>query len=119
LFEVKASKKKDRRGRKQKRHLERLHEFFETDMAAELRGFANVARKAAESPEQTYVTEIDACIAEAMKNGHALRSPERGLHYLVMMTKGQDVDEAMRPRAWAPYVLSLLLSRTQTICGNS
>lgn len=122
LIEIKASKNLDSRGKKQKRNLKKVHDFFETDRAVGLRGFAGeVQREAPESPERTYVAEINACITEALINGCAAKSPERGLSYLVMTTKGPNIEDAMRSlnlkepwvfdlneakmhRAWAPYL---------------
>jgi hypothetical protein len=84
LIEVKASKKLDSRGNKQKRSLEKLRTFYETDKGEGLRGFPEVRRQAYEMPERTHVDQINECIVEALKNGCAIRQPERGLHYIVM-----------------------------------
>ncbi len=79
LIEVKTSKKLNRRGKKQKRSLKKLHAFYETDMVEGFRGFPVLRRRAAEVPELTYVDQINECIVEAQKDGHAVRNPERGL----------------------------------------
>jgi hypothetical protein len=124
LIEVKASKKQDSRGKKQKRSLEKLQTFYETDKG-ELRGFPNVRRQAYESPERTYVDQINECIAEAQKNGYAIRQPERGLYYVVMTRYSPSVELVMGPldlkapwmfflneakssRTWAPYLPFIL-----------
>jgi hypothetical protein len=127
LIEVKASKKLDSRGRKQRRNLEKLQSFFETDKIAELRGFSNVRRQASERPERTHIEELNACITDALKNGCASRSPERGLFYVVASRERSaiqevlqslelkaplafDLNEAKNHRAWAsyyPFILSI------------
>jgi hypothetical protein len=73
LIEVKASKNLDRRGKKQKRSLQKLRAFYETDRASGLRGFAEVRRRANETPERTYVDQLNGCIAEASENGYAVQ----------------------------------------------
>jgi hypothetical protein len=121
LIEVKSSKGLNTRGKRQKRALEKLHSFFETDKAKELRGVRNVRRVSFESAERTYVDELNACIAEARKNGFAVRKPEPGLAYIVMTDRGKDLVDTLnglKPKApwvftlndhklqrdWAPYV---------------
>jgi len=120
LMEVKAGETLDRRGKRQKRNLAKLHDFLETDRAEWLRGHADVRREAIELPERGYVDQLNACIAEALTGGYAVRSPERGLHYVAMTTNGPDIDDILQPlqlkkpwlfqlnefkahRAWAPY----------------
>jgi hypothetical protein len=124
LIEVKAGSEVDRRGRRQKRNLAKLREFFENDRAEGLRGAAGIRRVAPSTPGRDYVEELNGLIAEAMKNGHAVHSPEAGLHYIVMtsmMTSdGSEVGEILErlklkkswilalnefknERTWAPY----------------
>lgn len=125
LIEVKASKTLDSRGKKQRRSLEKLRTFYETDKAEGLRGFPEVRRQAYEMPERTHVNQINECIAEALKRGYAVRQPERGLYYIVMTQEGPGPEHAMdslelkapwafflnrfkSDRAWAPYLPFLL-----------
>jgi hypothetical protein len=120
LTEVKAGSSVDRRGRRQKRGLAKLREFFENDNVEGLRGAAGIRRVAPSTPGRDYVEELNASIAEAMKDGHAVRSPEAGLYYIVMTTDGPEVGEILdrlklknpwiialnefkNERAWAPY----------------
>lgn len=121
LIEVKASKKLDGRAKRQKRSLEKLRTFYETDKSEGLRGFPEVRRQAYEMPERTYVDQINECIAEAVRDGSAIRQPERGLYYIVTTQKGPGPDHVMGPldvkapwafflnqpkadRVWAPYM---------------
>jgi hypothetical protein len=122
LIEVKAGKKLDRRGRKQKRDLEKLHQFFETDKAENLRGFkGEIRRHELHAPEHTYVTELNECIATARAVRYATRTPEAGLHYFALSEGAPRIDKVMSPfegksiwlfnlnelkntRAWAPYI---------------
>jgi hypothetical protein len=121
LIEVKASKKLDSRGKKQKRSLEKLRTFYETDKGEDLRGFPELRRRACEIPERTHVDQINECIIEARKDGYAVRQPEQGLHYIVMTRNGPGpeqamgslnlkapwaffLNQAMSDRTWAPYL---------------
>jgi hypothetical protein len=122
LIEAKASKKLDSRGKKQKRSLEKLRTFYETDKGVGLRGFPELRRQEVETPERTYVDQINECIGEARKNGYAVRQPERGLHYIVMTENGPGLveramgslnfkaqlgfllNQAKSGRTWAPYL---------------
>jgi hypothetical protein len=130
LIEVKAGSEMDRRGRRQKRSLAKLRQFFETDRVRDLRGIADVRRKAFAVAERNYADEIEACIGDAMKNGHSVRTPERGLHYIAMADNAPAMDDILTPlvltkplifqlnefkaeRAWAPYypfVLSISIA---------
>jgi hypothetical protein len=120
LIEVKASKRLNNRGKKQKRSLEKLRTFYETDKYTGLRGFPELRRQANETPERTHVDQINECIGEALKDGYAVRQPEHGLHYVVMTQKGPNLEQALGSlklkslwpfflnepkshRTWAPY----------------
>lgn len=120
LIEVKTSRKPDRRSRKQKRSLEKLRTFYETDRGKGLRGYPEVRRQVSEMPECSYVDQINECMAEAQNKGYAARQPERGLYFLVLTDEGPHLAEAMNSlglknplvfflnqdkseRTWAPY----------------
>ncbi|MBZ9703257.1 MULTISPECIES: hypothetical protein [unclassified Mesorhizobium] len=119
LVEVKSSKGLDRRGRKQRKNLEILREFYETDRSSRLRGMA-VTRESQTIPEWDYAAELNTCIADALEHGIGTCLPEPGLHYIVLRTRDAKVDEALaavkleaplmymmnaerRDRTWAPY----------------
>lgn len=127
LIEVKSSKTLDSRGKKQKRSLEKLHTFYETDKCEGLRGLLEVQRPSGEIPERTYVDQLNECIIEAGTNGWAVRQPERGLHYVIMTASGAIsleqvisslnlksspnaplwvffLNERKESREWAPYL---------------
>jgi hypothetical protein len=125
LIEVKTSKKLDHRGKKQKRSLEKLHSFYETDKSDGLRGVPEVRRRASGMPERTHVNQINECIIEAQKDGFAVRQPEDGLHYIVMTQNAPRADQvvsslalkepwafflnqAKSDRSWAPYLPFIL-----------
>ena len=109
LIEVKAGSEVDRRGRRQKRNLDKLREFFENDRAEGLRGAAGIRRVAPSTPGRDYVEELNGCIAEAIKNGHAVRSPEVGLYYIVMTSMmpsdgpeiGEILDRLKLRKSWS------------------
>jgi hypothetical protein len=125
LIEVKSSKTLDRRGRKQRRSLEKLRKFYETDKSQELRGFSDVRRQEYEMPERSYTDQLNECIAQALKDGYAVRRPEHGLYYIVMTQEGLGAEQIMDTlslkapwlfflnapksnRAWAPYLPFIL-----------
>ena len=110
LMEVKTSKRLNKRGKRQKRSLEKLRTFYETDKCAGLRGFPELRRKANETPERTYVEQINECIRKAAKDAYAVRQPEQGLHYIVMTQDGPHLEEALgtlrlKGRVW-PFFLN-------------
>jgi hypothetical protein len=120
LIEVKAGSEVNRQGRRQKRDLAKLRQFFENDRADGLRGAAGIRRVAPSTPGQDYVEELNESIAEALENGHAVRSPEAGIYYIVLTSDGDEVGEILdrlklntswilalnefkNECAWAPY----------------
>lgn len=72
------------------------NEFFATDEVKGFRGFEKIKRVAREAEEVNYVGAINDCISEAMKSGFAWRSPEEGLHYLVIADDETDISDVMR-----------------------
>jgi hypothetical protein len=125
LIEVKTSQKLNSRGRKQRERLDTLKRFFETDRSDGLRGFPQVHRQAFEVPERTYIGDLNACIVDALNDGYAVRSPERGLFYIVIAQNGVKIPDVLQPlglkepwvfmlnqfkteRAWAPYLPFIL-----------
>jgi hypothetical protein len=55
-----------------------------------------VRRVAHAAPELTYTDELNACIAEARKEGYAVHNPERGLAYIVLTDRAPSLDQAMK-----------------------
>jgi hypothetical protein len=122
LIEVKASKSRNSRSKKQKRSLEKLHTFLKTDKAQGMRGFSGEMRRQTNTlPERTYADQINKCITEALKVGRAICQPESGLHYIVTRHDSFDADELLgslnlkapwvfilndfkRDKSWAPYL---------------
>jgi hypothetical protein len=121
LIEAKVSKNLSSRGKRQKRNLEKLHAFYETDKSLGLRGFPELQRRSHSEPEQTYLHLLNECIREAEYRGHAFCQPEDGLHYVVMTNKRPEINvvldglalknavwpfflnERKAERTWAPY----------------
>ena len=76
------------------------------------------------TPGRDYVEELNGCIAEGMKDGHALRTPEVGLYYIVTTSVTSDgpqvsgildqlklkkswiiaLNEFKKERKWAPLL---------------
>jgi hypothetical protein len=121
LIEAKLGKNLNSRGKKQKRNLEKLHDFYETDKSLGLRGFPELQRRSNKEPEKTYLDLLNECILEARDKGHAFRQPEDGLHYVVLTNNAPEIkvvlerlglknaiwpfflNEYKAQRTWAPY----------------
>lgn len=121
LIEAKLGKKINSRGRRQKRSLEKLHTFYETDKSTSLRGFPDLRRRPHTTPERSYLDVINECIRDSVNGGYAVRKPEHGLYYLVLSAKGPRLEEVLDTlglknavwsfflnkhkanRTWAPY----------------
>jgi hypothetical protein len=121
LIEAKLGKNINRRGKKQKRSLRKLHTFYETDKSTSLRGIPELRRRSHTTPERSYLDVINECIQDSMNAGHAVREPERGLYYLVVTDKGPKLEAVLdtlglknavcpfflnqhkADRTWAPY----------------
>ncbi len=118
LIEIKLGKI-DSRGRRQKKSIEELAKFFETDSADKLRGFDNLRRVEHLTEEVVYADVMNDCIAAAEKSGTAQRSPETGLHYMAFKENSDvenafdglrliepivfQLNEAKANRSWSPY----------------
>ena len=109
LIEVKTSGGLDRRGRRQRDNLEKLHKFFETDRAEGLRGLpGEIRRQEHQTPERNYVEEMNDCIDDALKTGFAMREPEPGVHYIAVTDEAPSADEILRPlKLKAPWIFFL------------
>lgn len=120
LIEVKSGKL-DSRGRRQRNSIRQLMEFFDTDEAQGLRGFEEVRRVSYQTDEVTYVEALNECMAAAIKDGAAWRSPEEGLYYVALANGAigfEDIlaelkltqpmvfllNEAKTSKSWSPYV---------------
>jgi hypothetical protein len=95
LIEVKSAKKMNGRGKKQKRSLEKLRTFYETDESDGLRGFPKLQRRSNKTPETSHIDVINECIREAINEGHAIRQPEHGVYYLVLTEDGPNLEEVL------------------------
>ncbi|MDR4308259.1 hypothetical protein IHQ68_16700 [Chelatococcus sambhunathii] len=119
LLEVKTSGDLNPRGKRQKRSIEMLQSFYETDVSCGLRGAPYVRRVELNNPELSYASEMAACIDAAIEAGHGVRSPEAGLLYIAL-TRPSAVSDALSKvdmsgktvfllnklksqRFWAPY----------------
>jgi hypothetical protein len=121
LIETKSSKNLNKRGKKQKRNLEKLQTFYATDKGTGLRGLPELRRRLLKTPERTYIDVINECIRESMNSGYAVRQPEQGLYYVVLTEKAPNLGEVLNSlglknaiwsfflnehkahRTWAPY----------------
>lgn len=125
LIEIKSSKKLDGRGKKQKRNIDKLHSFFETNESDNLRGYDHLSRQATHLLEKTYECELNRCINEAKSTGLSIATPEIGLHYIVHVDKNRSISEIIDfnnlysplifnlngtkiSRLWAPYMPFIL-----------
>jgi Holliday junction resolvase len=82
LVEVKSSKNRNNRIKRQLQHLEQLHNFFLNDGADTICGVPNVRRRELHVYEINHVNAINECIERSYINGSSCMSPERGIHYV-------------------------------------
>ncbi len=125
-IEVKASSNIGRRGRRQRKSIQKLYDFFKTDRAENFRGLPEVKRRLVKTPEKNYWKEFNECVENARTHGHALCHPENGVYYVVTCDVDKDVgdllskcnfgriwvfslNELKNNRSWAPYEPFLLL----------
>lgn len=114
LIEVKTSKKLDRRGKRQRKELEGLRQFFETDKAEAWRGMGPVRRVAFGEEEKDHIDQLQSSIAAALKNGHCVTQPEPGLYYVVLAAGAPPVAEVMNSLSFAlPWIFSLNIMKNQ------
>ena len=84
-IEVKSQKWLNKRGLRQKAKMEALHEFLKKDFAEGFRGVPEVRRVALSRPFQDCAPAMNICVTNAMKDGHCVLCPERGLTYIAMI----------------------------------
>ena len=108
LIEVKSSKGFNNRGKRQKRALETLHSFFETDNATNFRCLSKVSWVLFEGSELAYIDELNACIAEARKNGSGVRKPEPGPIFVAMIDGSRlgDTLRTLEPKSPLGFALN-------------
>lgn len=117
-IEVKSQIWLNQRGLRQKAKMEALHGFLKNDYAEGFRGVPEVRRVEMTVPFHDCVDAMNACVTNAIKDGHCVLCPERGLTYIAM-TDGA-VDETIgalnlqfqvvshlnmdkTEKTWAPY----------------
>lgn len=84
-IEVKSQKWLNKRGLRQKAKMATLHEFLKNDFAEGFRGVSEVRRVTMSSPFRDCVDTMNVCVENAMKEGHCMLCPERGLTYVAMI----------------------------------
>lgn len=93
-LEVKSSKTIDSRGKRQRKKLETLTNFFENDQAENLRGFEGTTYRTAFSAEPRSFDELLAgAFNEAKENGSALFEVDECLRFLLTTTDGVESSE--------------------------
>ncbi|MCR9280835.1 MAG: hypothetical protein NXH99_04035 [Rhodobacteraceae bacterium] len=120
LIEVKSSKTRDSRAKRQKRDLQILHEFYEKDHSNRLRGMGSVYREKHAIQEVGYSDALNEAIRQCLVDDVGIARPEAGLIYIALRTAAANVDEAFsrvdleqpwmfslngakNDRDWAPY----------------
>ncbi len=108
LFEVKSSSRTDRRGRRQRKELEALHQFYTTDRAEKWRGGLPTLRVAFKGEEVDYAEEMRSTIASALRDGHCVTQPEAGLYYIALADGAPPVGEVLNSLQFvAPWLFTL------------
>lgn len=120
LIEVKSSKTRNSRAKRQKQDLQILQEFYENDHSNRLRGMGSVYREEHAIQEVGYGDALNEAIRQCLVDDIGIARPEAGLMYIALRTAAAKVDEAFsrvdveRPwmfslngaknaRDWAPY----------------
>ncbi len=129
VIEVKASRTKDRRRARQRRNMQTLSEFYQTDEMSGFRGFPTVRRIAAPDCE-SHEPAFNQCINEAYEKGTSIISPEEGVEYIAIADPRISAQAALAQsrasepspfylnawktdQAWAPYYPPTLLIATK------
>ena len=108
LIEVKSSKAKGRRVRRQLAALKKLNEFYQTDQLDGLRGLPCVNRLPVRTECKTFAAEFNQCIQAAYDDGYAVASPEEGISYVaVYETRTPPSEILQHVKADEPWVLFL------------
>ncbi len=93
-LEVKSSKTKDSRGKRQRKKLETLTNFFENDQAENLRGFEGTTYRTAFLAEpKSFDGLLAGAFNEAKANGSALFEVDGCLRFLITTTDGVESSE--------------------------
>lgn len=93
-IEVKSSKTKDSRGKRQMRELKKLSDFLATDKAEGFRGRQyTTIRTEYHSPPKSYSEQLVTSFGEALKHGTASFEVDECLKILVIATDDADYDE--------------------------
>lgn len=121
FVEVKSGNRLGRRGRRQSEEIGKLHAFYQSDVATNLRGVPQIRRVNHEAPEVNHVGEMNRCIEEAQAKGACVVSPETGLYYVAIYDDRVSLDDlfsqmnisrafafalnaAKSAQTWSPYV---------------
>lgn len=134
VIEVKSSNSKDQRQARQKRNIQTLRQFYETDISHGLRGCSTVHRVPVQSAPKSFDEALNQCIAESYREGYALKSPEPGVCYVSISRKVEvkdvleqanlvdpwifNLNEVKRERAWSPYYPFTLLIQSEQALYN-
>lgn len=120
LIEVKSSKTRNIRAKRQKQDLQILQEFYENDHSSRLRGMGNVYREEHAIQEVSYGDALNEAIRQCLVDDVGIARPEAGLTYIALRTAAANVGEAFsrvdieqpwmfslngtkNDRDWAPY----------------
>jgi len=97
LLEVKSSKTKDSRGKRQKKKLEILTSFYESDQAENLRGFVGTTFRTAFLTEpKSFDGLLATAFIKAAENGSAFFEVDGCLRFLISTTDGFESSELGR-----------------------
>ena len=107
LIEVKTSKVKNRRARRQKNELKKLNEFYTNDFVGSFRGHS-VTRVALKTPLRSHTEKFNQCIHTAYDKGFTLCTPEEGVHYIAIIDFKISIPEIFeRIKAKNPWLFIL------------
>ena len=97
VLEVKRGKNRNRRVGRQLEAIEKIHDYFENDVAENIRGFPELKRVEMPCKEVHYNRVINDAISEALDVGYCIATPEQGIRYFVQKTSVKvDFDEIVK-----------------------
>jgi hypothetical protein len=131
VIEVKSSPNVNQRAARQVDNITRIHEYFETDEAANVRGVPHVKRVELVLPEMHHREFVNPMIEEALREGRSVAEPEPGIRYAALApTRNPDnrsilagieypiiyfLNEAKNFQAWGcyyPFTLTITSPRS-------
>ncbi len=131
VIEVKSSNNANKRTERQSKSIKNIHDYLENDGGENVRGAPYCIRMEIPVPEENYIDLINQMIEDALEDGCSKKTPEPGLHYIVLNTRCEPdfanlfegiaqpivhfLNQAKNDQAWGcyyPFTLSIKKSES-------